>query len=326
MKKEILMKKNNVGMLNRSKRTLLKRIIRCIPLYVMMIPGLVYLFVNNYIPMAGIVIAFKKMDYSLGKWAIFKSPWVGFDNFEFLFKTDAAWLITKNTVSYNLIFIITGLIINIGVAILLNEIRSKNAKKIYQIIILIPVMLSIIIVSYLVYGFLSQESGFINKGILEPLGIDPIRWYSKPKYWRFIIPFINNWKGFGYGSILYFAVLVGVDKGLYEAAAIDGASRWKQIIHISIPALKPTATILTLLSISKLFNSDFGLFYQIPKNYGPLFPATQTIDTYVYRALVTNNDVTMSSAAGFYQAIVGFVLVLTFNLIVRKIDKDSSLF
>jgi putative aldouronate transport system permease protein len=317
--------KNNI-MLTRPKRTLLKRIVRCIPLYVMMIPGLVYLFINNYIPMAGIVIAFKKMDFSLGKWAIFKSPWVGLKNFEYLFKTDAAWLMIKNTVGYNMIFIITGLLINIGVAILLNEIRSKTSKKIYQVVILIPVMLSIVIVSYLVFGFLSQESGFINKSILEPLGIEPIRWYSEPKYWHFILPFINNWKGFGYGSIIYYAVLVGVDKGLYEAAAIDGASRLKQILHISIPALKPTAIILTLLSIGKLFNSDFGLFYQVPRNYGPLFPATQTIDTYVYRALVTNNDVTMSSAANFYQAIVGFVLVLSFNLIVRKIDKESSLF
>jgi putative aldouronate transport system permease protein len=276
--------------------------------------------------MAGIIIAFKKMDYSLGKWAIFKSPWVGFKNFQFLFKTDAAWLITKNTVCYNLVFIITGLLINIGVAILLNEIRSKYAKRIYQVVILIPVMLSIVIVSYLVYAFLSQDSGFINKGILEPLGLDPISWYSKPKYWYFIIPFINNWKGFGYGSIVYFAVLVGVDKGYYEAAAIDGATRWKQVWHISLPALKPTAIILTLLSISKLFYSDFGMFYQIPRNYGPLFPATQTIDTYVYRGLVTNNDVTMSSAANFYQAIVGFILVLAFNLLVRKLDKESSLF
>ena len=219
----------------------------------MMVPGLVYLLINNYIPMAGIVIAFKKMDYSLGKWAIFKSPWVGLKNFEFLFKTDAAWLITKNTVLYNTVFIVSALIINIGVAVLLNEIRSKTAKKIYQVIILIPVMLSMVIVSYLVYGFLSQDSGFINKGILEPLGLKPISWYSKPSYWYFILPFVKNWKEFGYGSILYFAVLVGIDKGLYEAAAMDGASRLKQMIHISLPALKPTATILTLLAISKLF-------------------------------------------------------------------------
>ena len=320
------MKNNNIVMLTKPKRSLLKRIIRCLPLYLMMLPGFAYLFVNNYIPMAGIVIAFKKMDYSLGKWAIFKSPWVGLDNFSFLFKTDAAWLITKNTVGYNIIFIITSLIINIGVAILLNEIWSKSAKRIYQVIILIPVMLSMVIVSYVVFGFLSSDSGFINRGILEPLGFAPISWYSEPKYWRFIIPFVKNWKEFGYGTIIYFAVLVGVDKGLYEAAAMDGATRLKQMIHISLPALKPTAIILTLLSISKLFNSDFGLFYQIPKNYGPLFPATQTIDTYVYRALVTHNDVAMSSAANFYQAIVGFALVLAFNLFVRKLDKDSSLF
>lgn len=318
--------KENIAIKKKPKGKLGKRIIRYTPLYLMMIPGLVYLFINNYIPMAGIVIAFKKMDYSLGKWAIFTSPWVGLKNFEFLFKTDAAWLTTRNTVCYNLVFIFTGLIINIGVAILLNEIRSKFATKLYQVIILIPVVLSMIIVSYLVYGFLSQDSGFINKGILEPLGTEPIRWYSKPFYWYFILPIVKNWKEFGYGSIMYFAVLVGVDRELYEAAAMDGAGRLKQMIHISLPAIKPTATILTLLSVSKLFYSDFGLFYQVPRNYGPLFPATQTIDTYVYRALVTNNDVTMSSAANFYQAIVGFVLVLTFNLIVRKIDKESSLF
>lgn len=320
------MKKNSDVFLVTPKKRQLKKIIKYIPLYIMLVPGLIYLFINNYIPMAGIVIAFKKMDYSLGKWSIFKSPWVGLNNFEFLFKTKDAWLITRNTVGYNLIFIITGLIINVGVAILLNEIRKERAKKIYQIIFLIPVMLSIVIVSYLLYGFLSQEAGFINKSILEPLGIHSISWYSKPEYWTFIIPIVNVWKGFGYGSIVYFAVLVGVDKTFYEAAAIDGANRWKQMIHISLPALKPTISILTLLAISKIFYSDMGLFYQLPRGNGQLIPTTQTIDTYVYRGLVEIGNVSMTSAANFYQAIVGFVLVLSFNVIVKKMDSDSALF
>jgi len=288
-----------------------------------MVPGLVYLLINNYIPMAGIVVAFKKMDYRKG---IFGSPWTGFKNFEFLFKTKDAWVITRNTICYNLVFIVLGTVTAIAVAIILNELKNIKMRKLYQTIILIPFMLSIIIVSYLVYGFLSQESGFINKSILAPLDLKEISWYAEARYWPVILVIVNLWKGFGYSSIIYFATVVGIDKTYYESAAIDGAGRWKQVTCITLPILRPTIIIMTLMAVSKIFYSDFGLFYQIPRNSGPLIEVTNTIDTYVYRGLVKNNNVGMASAAGFYQSIVGFLLVFGANYLVKKLDQDSSLF
>lgn len=305
------------------KNTKFKKILRFFPLYIMMIPGLTYIFINNYIPMAGIVIAFKKMDYRLG---IFKSPWVGFDNFEFLFKTKDFWIITRNTIGYNIIFIALGTVVAISVAILLNEINSIRLRKAYQTIILIPFMLSMVIVSYLVFGFLSSDTGFINNSILKPLGFDPVSWYIESKYWPTILTTVNLWKGFGYSTIIYFATIVGIDSTYYESAALDGANKWKQITHITIPLIRPTVIILVLMSVSKIFYSDFGLFYQIPRNSGPLLNVTNTIDTYVYRSLVEHNNIGMASAAGLYQSVLGFILVLTANNIVRKIDSDSSLF
>lgn len=307
---------------NKSKSRV-KKIYRYLPLYIFMVPGLVYLLINNYIPMAGIVVAFKKMDYRKG---IFGSPWTGFKNFEFLFKTKDAWVITRNTICYNLVFIVLGTVTAIAVAIILNELKNIKMRKLYQTIILIPFMLSIIIVSYLVYGFLSQESGFINKSILAPLDLKEISWYAEARYWPVILVIVNLWKGFGYSSIIYFATVVGIDKTYYESAAIDGAGRWKQVTCITLPILRPTIIIMTLMAVSKIFYSDFGLFYQIPRNSGPLIEVTNTIDTYVYRGLVKNNNVGMASAAGFYQSIVGFLLVFGANYLVKKLDQDSSLF
>lgn len=294
-----------------------------IPLYLMMIPGAVYLLINNYLPMTGIVMAFKRYNFKDG---IYRSPNVGFDNFKFLFKTKDAWIITRNTICYNLAFIILGTIVAITVAVLLNEVRSSKIKKIYQTVILLPFLISIVIVSYLVYAFLNEGTGFINNSILKVLGQDPVSWYSSAKYWPAIIVIVYLWKSFGYNCILYYSNLVGIDRGYYEAAAIDGAGCWKQTIHITLPCLKPTIIILTLLNISKIFYSDFGLFYQVPMNQGALIDVTNTIDTYVYRGLVQSNNIGMSAAAGLYQAFVGFVLVVAANLIVRKIDKDSALF
>lgn len=307
---------------NKSKSRV-KKIYRYLPLYIFMVPGLVYLLINNYIPMAGIVVAFKKMDYRKG---IFGSPWTGFKNFEFLFKTKDAWVITRNTICYNLVFIVLGTVTAIAVAIILNELKNIKMRKLYQTIILIPFMLSIIIVSYLVYGFLSQESGFINKSILAPLDLKEISWYAEARYWPVILVIVNLWKGFGYSSIIYFATVVGIDKTYYESAAIDGAGRWKQVTCITLPILRPTIIIMTLMAVSKIFYSDFGLFYQIPRNSGPLIEVTNTIDTYVYRGLVKNNNVGMASAAGFYQSIVGFLLVFGANYLVKRLDQDSSLF
>ena len=297
------------------------RLIRCIPLYLMFLPGAIYLILNNYLPMSGLIIAFKQVNWRKG---ILGSDWVGLKNFTYLFKTKDAWNITFNTIAYNLVFIILGTLIAISVAILLNEITSSFFKRAYQTVILLPYLISIVVVSYLVFAMLSSETGFINHSILAPLGIDPISWYTEPKYWPFILVIVHTWKTFGYSCILYYATLVGIDRGYYEAAVIDGAGRWKQIVHITLPCLLPTIITLTLMSIGKIFYSDFGLFYQVPMDSGPLYDVTNTIDTYVYRGLIRLNDVGMSSAAGFYQSVVGFILVLLANWGVKKIGGDDS--
>lgn len=296
---------------------------RYIPLYFMMVPGLLYLVINNYIPMAGIIIAFKRINYRIG---ILKSPFVGLNNFKFLFQSNDAFIITRNTIIYNLVFMVLTPVVAIAVAILLNEIKSTFAKKTYQTIILMPFLISIIVVSYLVYALLSSDTGFINNSILEPLGKNPVNWYSTSKYWPFILIAVAVWKGFGYNTIIYFATIVGIDSSYYEAAAIDGATRWQRIRHVTLPSIKSTIITLTLLGVGRIFYSDFGLFYQVPLNSGPLIDVTNTIDTYVYRGLMQSNNIGMSSAAGVYQSMVGFILVLSANLVVSKISKEDALF
>ncbi len=305
------------------KAGLIRRLKAYLPLYLMLIPGAAYLIINNYIPMTGIVIAFEQFNYAKGMWG---SPFIGFKNFEFLFKTKDAWIITRNTLLYNVAFIVLGTLCAIAVAILLNEIHSARAKKLYQTTILVPFLISIVVVIYLVYAFLSSDSGFLNSSVLPLLGIEPISWYTSPQYWPVILIIVNIWKGLGYNCIIYYATLVGIDRGYYEAAVIDGANRWKQIIHITLPALKPTIITLTLMAIGKIFYSDFGLFYQVPMNSGPLINVTNTIDTYVYRGLMSLNNISMASAAGVYQSLIGFLLVLSANGIVRKLSADNALF
>ena len=303
-------------------RRLLKKLKRYWPLYVMLLPGTAYLVINNYLPMAGIVVAFKQFNYQKG---IFGSPWNGIKNFEFLFKTKDAWTITRNTLGYNLIFIILGTVIAIAVAILLNELTSDRSKKVYQTCLLIPFIISIVVVSYIVYGFFSTESGFVNK-LLEHMGKDRVSWYSDPAWWPLILVTVNIWKNLGYNMVLYYATLVGIDPSCNEAAIVDGATRWQRIWYITLPFLRPTICILTLMSISKIFYSDFGLFYQVPMNSGPLIDVTNTIDTYVYRGLMETNNLGMSAAAGFYQSMVGFILVFAANAVVKKFSEDSALF
>ena len=306
-----------------SKAAKKAQIMHNIPLYLMFLPGAIYLLINNYIPMSGLIIAFKQVNWNKG---ILKSPWVGFSNFEYLFKTSDAWVITRNTLGYNLVFIVLGTVLAIAIAILLNEIRSLRFKKFYQTVILLPYLISMVVVSYLVFAMLSSENGFINLSILRPLGPPVISWYTEPKYWPAILIIVYTWKSFGYNCILYYATLVGIDHGYYEAAVIDGANRWQQVWNITLPELVPTIITLTLMSIGKIFYSDFGLFYQVPMDSGPLYDVTNTIDTYVYRGLIRLNNVGMSSAAGFYQSIVGFALVLLANFTVRKISKENALF
>ncbi|GIO98415.1 sugar ABC transporter permease [Paenibacillus lautus] len=304
----------------RAGKTSIKRFI---PMYIMMIPGLIYLLINNYVPMAGIIIAFKHINWNKG---IIDSPFAGLSNFEYLFKTKEAWIITRNTLGYNLAFIILGTVLAVAIAIVLNEIRSKFWKKSYQTIILLPYLISIVVVSYLVFALFSSESGFINHSILEPLGLKSISWYTEPKYWPYILTIVHLWKTVGYSCIIYYATVVGIDRGYYEAAVIDGANRWKQIVHITLPSLKPTMITLVLLAIGTIFYSDFGLFYQVPMDSGPLYDVTNTIDTYVYRGLIKLNDVGMSSAAGVYQSLVGFTLVYIANRLVIKFSKENALF
>ena len=304
------------------EKVTLKKIKKYIPLYVMMIPGLAYLIINNYMPMPGLVIAFK--NYSAKK-GIYGSPWCGFANFKYLFVTEDAWIITRNTILYNVAFIIINTFLSIAVAIILSELTSRF-KKFYQSAILLPHLLSTVIIAYLVYGFLCVDTGFINTSILAAFGQEPIMWYTETKYWPFILIFVSAWKSVGYSCIVYLATILGFDRAYYEAAIIDGCNKMQQITKITIPMLKPTIIMLTLMAVGRIFYSAFGLFYQVPMNSGQLYPVTQTIDTYVFRGLLQLGNVSMSSAAGVYQSLIGFVLVLGANLAVRKIDPESALF
>ena len=301
----------------------MRKLKRFIPFYIMMIPGLTYLFINNYIPLTGLQLAFKKFKYNEG---IFNSPWAGMKNFSFLFKTNDAWVLFRNTLGYNLLFLVINTVLAIAVAILLNEVRSAFVRKMSQTVVLIPFLLSYVVISYIVYALLGQSGGMVNNSILKPLGMEPVSWYTKPKYWPLILTLVQAWKAFGYNSIIYYATIIGFDKSLYEAAAVDGAGVWKRILFITMPMLKATVITLTLMSIGRMFYSDFGLFYQVPMNSGMLQKATTTIDTYVYRGLMESNDIGRAAAAGFLQSILGFVTVLTANTVVRKIESENALF
>ncbi len=293
------------------------------PAYLLMLPGLLYFLMNNYIPMTGIIVAFKKYRVDTG---IYGSPWNGLKNFAYLFTTNDALTITRNTLLFNLAFICVDMILGIMFAIFITEIRNKYMKKVYQSAVLFPFLISIIIVSYIVFGFLSVDNGMINKSILEPLGLEGVAWYTEKKYWPFILVFVNTWKEVGYSCLIYIAGITGIDDALYEAAKIDGAGKLRQIWSITLPCLLPTIITIVLLSIGRVFYANFGLFYQVPMNSGSLFDVTNVIDTYVYRSLMKIGNIGMASAAGFYQSVVGFVLVLVSNLVVRKASPDNALF
>jgi len=306
----------------RRKRSLWFHLIKDKSLIIMLLPGCLYLFINNYIPMAGTIIAFKNINYAKG---ILGSDWVGFENFKFLFASSDAWVITRNTLAYNAVFIVLHLVVAVLFAVLLNELRNRMMAKMYQSIMFLPFFLSFVVVGYLGFSLLNEEHGFINTSILAPLGADPVAWYAEPRYWPYILPIVNTWKSIGYYTVIYLAAIIGIDQEYYEAAFIDGAGKWQQVKSITLPLLAPVMIILTLLQIGKIFYADF-LFFQVPLNSGILYPTTNVIDTYVYRALITMGDIGMSSAAGLYQSVVGFVLVLGANMIVRRINKENALF
>lgn len=304
------------------KPSVKRRLRKYWPLYLLALPSIAYLIINNYMPMVGLILAFK--DYSFAD-GIFGSPWKGFGNFTYLFSSKWAGIMFRNTVLYNVVFIVLGTLFAIFVAILLGEIKHIKVRNFFQAMILIPHLVSMVLVAYLVFAFLATN-GFINKGILEPTGAKAIKFYTAKQYWPFILVLVHLWKGFGFQSVVYFATILGFDKTYYEAAVVDGAGTWQQITKITLPLLKPTIIILTIMAIGRMFSSDFGLFYQIPMNSGQLYAVTTTIDTFTYRTLMEEHDVSRALAAGFLQSVLGFILVLGTNLVVRKIEPENALF
>lgn len=286
----------------------------------MMLPCSIYLIVNNYIPMVGVIAAFKKFKVADG---LLGSPWVGLKNFEYLFTSNDIGIILRNTILYNIVFIIVNNLLAILLAILITDVASKKLKKLYQSSILLPFTLSIVIIGYIVFAFLSQQNGMLNNTIFKN---NPVQWYSDPTWWPLILVLVNCWKGVGYGTLIYIAGIVSIDRSLYEAASIDGAGKWKQIRNITLPALVPSIITMFLLSISRILYSDFGLFYIVPQNSGSLYDVTNTIDTYVYRAMMAPGGIGRSAATGLLQALVGFVMVILSNTLVRKFSKNEAIF
>ncbi len=293
------------------------------PLFLIALPGIIYLLINNYVPMFGVFLAFKDFNYSKG---VFGSDWNGLENFKFLFVSRDAFIMTRNTLLYNLAFIVLGTIFAITVAVLMSGLAEKSRVKFFQSALLLPNLLSWVVIGVIGYAFLNADTGFINNTVMRLLGVDEISWYSSGKYWPYILIIVNLWKTVGFSSIIYLASIAGIGKDIFESAELDGASRMRQIFHIIIPMLKPTVIILTLMSIGRIFYSDFGLFYQVPQNSGALYDYTQTIDTYVYRGLMVLNDVGMSAAAALYQSLVGLILVVSANALVRRVDSENALF
>lgn len=306
-----------------TKKRKKRQLTKSAPLLLIAMPGILYLFINNYFPMFGVFLAFKDFNYIKG---IFGSDWCGFDNFRFLFHTRDAVIMTRNTLLYNTAFIIVGTIAAIFVAVLMYELGQRSRVKLFQSIMLLPNLLSWVVIGFIVYAFLNADTGFVNNTVLKALQIEPISWYSTTKPWPFILIVTFLWKYVGVNSIIYMASISGIDKGIFEAAQLDGASKLQQIFKITLPMLRPTIIILTLMSIGRIFYSDFGLFYQVPQNSGRLFDVTQTIDTYVYRGLMELNNVGMSAAAALFQSVVGFLLVMGANALVRKVDRENALF
>lgn len=288
----------------------------------LLLPGIILMTIFMYIPMFGIIIAFKDYRNNLG---IFGSKWVGLQNFKFFFTSQDAWRIGRNTVGYGILFIVLGLVAAVFVAILLYEIKSRAALKVYQTSMILPHFLSWVIVGYITYILLEPNMGIFNR-IIRVFGGDGLQWYSEPKYWVIILPLVNLWKNVGLKCIMYYAALMGIDRELFEAAEIDGAGRFKQILYITIPSLVPLMTILTILDVGHIIKGDFGLFYTIPRDVGLLYPTTDIIDTYVYRGLRTGDDIGITTAVGLFQSVIGFIMVVGTNLIVKKISPDNSLF
>ena len=285
----------------------------------MALPVFLILLFFSYVPMAGLVMAFKSFDYTLGIW---KSPWNGIENFKFLLASKSTFLsITKNTLIYYVIFTALGTFLNVVLAIAIDQFLFKKAAKVMQTIMIVPVFISYAAVQFIVYAFISTDTGILNNA----LGMN-LRFYSTPSYWPVILTVVKMWNSVGYGSVLYMSVLSGIDTSLYEAAEIDGANKWQRIWYITLPELIPMITVMLLLSVGNIMRSDTGLFYQVTRNSGVLYSTTQVIDSYVLNAIFKNSNFGFTAATSFFQSIVGLLLMLFANGVVRRLSPDDALF
>ena len=292
-------------------------------LFLMALPTVILLILFNYVPMAGLVVAFKDFNYADG---LFKSPWNGVQNFRYLFMVgDTAWRLTRNTVGYYLIFTVLGTIGNVAIAIGINEMIYKRTAKYFQTAMILPTFISYIAITFIVEAFLKTDTGIVNR-FLENIGIGGIKFYMKKEYWPIILTIVKLWKGIGYGSVLYLSALAGFDQQIYEAADIDGATNAQKIFRITIPMLVPTIIVMTLLGLGNIMHSDTGLFYQVTKNNALLYDTTQVLDSFVMNALTKNTNYGLTSAATFYQSVVGMVMVVVTNAIVRRKSPEDALY
>lgn len=296
-------------------------------LTVLAIPTFVWYIIFCYLPMFGVIIAFKKFVFQPGKgflYNLFTSPWNGLKNFEFLVKSNDAWIILRNTLGYNILFVVLGVIIPAGLAILINQLRSKKLAKATQTAMFLPYFMSWVVVTYFVEAFLQFDTGLVNNTRVS-MGLGPIQWYMEAKYWPYILIFLNVWKSMGYGMVVYLATISGIDESMFEAARIDGATKWQQLRYITLPLLKATMVMMFILNVGRIFYSDFGLFYQVPKGSASLYAVTETLDVYIYRALSGSVDIARPSAAAFIQSVAGCITILLSNWVVRKVDEDSAI-
>jgi putative aldouronate transport system permease protein len=304
------------------KNGFLKEIKKNKILIFMLLPAMIHVLIFAYIPMAGILIAFEQYRYVDG---LFGSPWVGLDNFRFLFLSGQALSITRNTFVYNILFMVVNTVLQITLAIFLSELTSKYFRKISQSVMFLPYFISWVIVGSIAYNIFNFEHGTLN-GFLSLFGADPLDVYNSPSYWPLILVAFNAWKGLGYGMVIYLAAIISIDSEMYQSAEIDGANIFQRIRFITLPSIFPTIVILTLLSIGSIFRGDFGLFYQLIGDNGVLRDQTDIIDTFVYRSLTQTSEIGMASAAGLYQSVLCFALIMLTNYVVKRVQSDYALF
>lgn len=306
----------------RLKNAFLRELVTNRMLFLMLIPTLLYFFINNYLPMIGIYYAFTRFDFNK---SLLGSDFVGFENFKFLWQSGILTRLTLNTLGYNAAFIVLGNIAAIALAVLVSEVKLKWFKKLSQSIMFLPYFISFVILSVIVYNIFNYDSGFLNT-LLQGWGMDKVDVYSTPWVWVPLIILFYLWKNLGYSMVIYLAAITGISDEYYEAAKIDGANIFQRVRYITVPMLKTTFVVLLLFALGSIMKGQFDLFYQLIGNNGMLYNATDILDTYVYRSLKVTFDIGMASAAGFYQSIFGFVLVMTVNAIIRKVNEDYALF